>query len=193
MTKKRRDSLSSKDRELWQEVAKTVKPLNKKDLFQPEAPKLVQRAPSEKALPADWFIGKSLTPDPRIDRKSKRRIASGRTSVNKSIDLHGLSQSQAYDLLSRTIERSVRDGHKVLIVVTGKGGRRYSQTDSISAAFRTRADFEQFGGVLRRMVPLWLEGPELKPFIQSYGTASKEHGGEGALYVLLRRNKFERG
>ncbi|WP_369408052.1 hypothetical protein [Kordiimonas gwangyangensis] len=37
------------------------------------------------------------------------------------------------------------------------------------------------------MVPLWLEGPDLKPFIQSYGTASPDHGGDGALYVILRR------
>ena len=62
----------------------------------------------------------------------------------------------------------------------------------IPVAYRTRNEFEQHGGVLKRMVPLWLAGPELKPFIHSYGPAAQEHGGDGALYVVLRKQRGAR-
>ena len=117
----------------------------------------------------------------------QRQIATGRQEVDRSIDLHGMTQDRAFAKLRHTIEGAIRRGDKTLLVVTGKGGKRFSQLDATPAAYRTRGDFDQHGGVLRRMVPLWLEGPELKPFIQSYGIAMAEHGGDGALYVILRR------
>jgi DNA-nicking Smr family endonuclease len=44
-------------------------------------------------------------------------------------------------------------------------------------------------GVLRRNVPRWLAAPGLAPLVISYATAHIRHGGEGALYVRLRRGR----
>jgi DNA-nicking Smr family endonuclease len=43
------------------------------------------------------------------------------------------------------------------------------------------------GGVLRRQVPRWLNEPECRPHVLAFAPARRPHGGEGALYLLLRR------
>ncbi|TNE65168.1 MAG: hypothetical protein EP335_06380 [Alphaproteobacteria bacterium] len=188
MSARKKGPLSDTDKQLWDTVAATVTPLGARPDAPPIPPRrMVRPLEREAELPSEWFAGTGPAPDTSIDRKTRRRLARGHMAVSRSVDLHGMSQETAQRLLKRTIEDAVRAGEKALIVVTGKGGRRFSQIGDIPAAFRTRESFNQFGGVLKRMVPLWLEGPELRPFIQSYGTAAIEHGGEGALYVLLRR------
>jgi len=42
-------------------------------------------------------------------------------------------------------------------------------------------------GVLRRQVPLWLALPELRRYVIGFEDAHVGHGGEGALYVRVRR------
>jgi len=181
--------ISESDQALWQEVTKTIRPLDKR----PDAPDVKPRRMSrdrmqDRPLPMEWHAGNSPEPTPRVDRKTRRRISKGQQDVDRSVDLHGLNQDQAFRQLKSVIEGGVRRGDKTILVVTGKGGARFSQTGSDTPiAHRTRADFDQFGGVLKRMLPIWLEGSELKPFIESYGEAAKEHGGEGAFYILLRR------
>lgn len=185
---KKKDPLSPIDRAVWQAVTKTVTPLGDR----PETP-IPPKAPRpqiirDEGLPQEWYLGSSPEPTARLDRKTRRNISKGRQEFDRSVDLHGMTQDHAYRALKSVIEGCVRRGDKTLLVVTGKGGKRYSQTSaSTPVAYRTRNDFEQFGGVLKRMVPLWLAGSDLKPFVHSYGPASQEHGGEGALYVLLRR------
>lgn len=184
----RKPKLSDRDRAIWEKVTETVRPLEAR----PDAPampprRMVRDMRGDRGLPDEWHSRPSPMPEARIDRKTRRQITTGRIDVDRSIDLHGMTQDQAFAKLRATVEGSVRRGDKVLLVVTGKGGKRFAQTGATPAAYRTRDEFEQFGGVLRRMVPLWLNGPELKPFIQSFGTAAQEHGGEGALYVMLRR------
>ena len=188
--------------ELWHALTKTVTPLEGR----PDAPKVKPRKMlgerfDDRPLAVDWHIGDSPDPTPRVDRKTRKRLGKGQQDVDRSVDLHGLTQDQAFRHLKSVIEGAIKRGDKTLLVVTGKGGARFSQSgDGTPIAQRTRADFDQFGGVLKRMVPIWLEGAELKPFIEAYGEAAKEHGGEGALYIILRRrmpgsrtNKTPRG
>jgi len=174
---------------LWQALAKTVTPL----AGRPDAPKVKPRKVAgarfdERPLSVDWHVGDSPAPTPRVDRRTRKRLGKGQQDVDRSVDLHGLTQEQAFRQLKSIIEGAVKRGDKTLLVVTGKGGARFSQTGiDTPVAHRTRAEFDQFGGVLKRMVPVWLESAELKPFIEAYGEAAKEHGGEGAMYIILRR------
>jgi DNA-nicking Smr family endonuclease len=181
--------LSPQDKEVWEQVTRSVTPLEGR----PDAPALKPRRRirdrlDDRPLPDEWHVGMSPAPRASVDRKTRRKISKGHQDVDRSADLHGLNQDQAFRQLKSIIEGAIRRGDKTLLVVTGKGGRRFSQTGpDTPVAYRTRDEFDQFGGVLKRMVPIWLEGPELKPFVESYGEASKEHGGEGALYILLRK------
>ena len=175
--------------ELWQALIKTVTPLEAR----PDAPKVKPRKMlgerfDDRPLAVDWHIGDSPGPPPRVDRRTRKRLGKGQQEVDRSIDLHGFTQDQAFRQLKSVIEGAIKRGDKTLLVVTGKGSARFSQSDEgVPVAQRTRADFDQFEGVLKRMVPIWLEGTELKPFIEAYGEAAKDHGGEGAMYIILRR------
>ena len=79
------------------------------------------------------------------------------------LDLHGLTQAAAFDTLRRFIEQSRRQDKRCLLVITGKSG------------------------VLRREAPRWLE--QMQPAVLSVASAEPRDGGDGALYVLLRRRR----
>jgi DNA-nicking Smr family endonuclease len=63
----------------------------------------------------------------------------------------------------------------VVLVITGKGARG--------------GDAQSERGVLKRMVPLWLRLPEFRAFVIGFESAAIGHGGEGALYVTLRKGR----
>lgn len=185
---KKGDHLSERDKSVWEAVKKTVTPLGDRPPAKPLPKTPGKIVVSDRPLPVDWFLGDAPTPVPKVDRKTRRKITTGRQEFDRSVDLHGMTQDHAFNVLQSVIEGCVRRGDKTLLVVTGKGGRRFSQTgDETPIAYRTRENFEQHGGVLKRVVPMWLSGNELKPFVHSFGPAAQEHGGDGALYVILRR------
>ena len=86
-----------------------------------------------------------------------------------------MTQAQAHAALVRFLRRAQADGAKFALVVTGKGSRS--------------ADGAGERGVLRRQVPLWLQLPELRDAVVGFEEAHVTHGGEGALYVRLRRTR----
>lgn len=186
--KKKPGELSSSDEAVWQEVTKTVTPLGGRPETPPPPKAIRPTNVRYDRLPSEWLTASSTAPEARIDRKTRRNITKGRQEFDRSVDLHGMTQDHAFNTLKSVIEGCIRRGDKILLVVTGKGGKRYSQLSADTpVAYRTRNEFEQHGGVLKRMVPLWLAGPDLKAFVHSYGPAAQEHGGDGALYVVLRR------
>lgn len=109
------------------------------------------------------------------DRRQLRRVRSGKLNVGGRIDLHGMTQVEAYTALSRFIYASRAIGRRIVLVVTGKGWDR-----------RASAPEEAYG-VLRQNVPRWLATPPLAQHISGVVEAHSRHGGGGALYVLLRR------
>ncbi len=113
-----------------------------------------------------------------LSRREKRRIERGHQPIEARLDLHGMVQSTAHVALRNFISQSRSRGLRHVLVITGKGRPR-SQDDFLTG------DTEP--GVLRRMVPLWLGEPDLSLFVSSYSEAPRRLGGEGALYVRLRR------
>jgi DNA-nicking Smr family endonuclease len=107
-----------------------------------------------------------------IDRRTATRFTRGRMGVDGRIDLHGMTQETAHRALCGFLARAYDRGSRCVIVVTGKGTRG-----------------GEGGGVLRRMVPLWLNEPGLRSRILSFSHAQPRDGGEGALYVLLKRKR----
>lgn len=128
--------------------------------------KVPAKAPSKPVAPP-------LAP---LDRKMLRAVAKGRRAVEGIIDLHGLTQARAHAALVRFLVRSQREGHGLVLVVTGKGGPAGSPDDGSHER-----------GVLRRMTPHWLGLPELRGIVLGFDEAAPHQGGAGALYVRLRR------
>ncbi|MGE0254772.1 MAG: Smr/MutS family protein [Alphaproteobacteria bacterium] len=92
------------------------------------------------------------------------------------LDLHGEFQEQAYRLLVGFLTRAAASGLRVVLVITGKGR---STTD----------EWGRGGGVLRRQVPHWLAQAPLAELVLATAPARPDHGGGGAMYVLLRRKR----
>lgn len=104
-----------------------------------------------------------------VDRRTFERLKRGRIAVERRLDLHGRSQAEAHAALDRFITRSAANGLRCLLIVTGKG-----------------SDGQ---GVLRQMVPRWLNEPENREKIITFCAAQPRDGGAGALYVLLKRRR----
>jgi DNA-nicking Smr family endonuclease len=118
-------------------------------------------------------VAPSALPLAQISRRTKQKLARGTEPIDARIDLHGLTQSEAHDALIRFLRRAQSDQLRFVLVITGKG--------------RARFDAERDSGVLRREVPRWLKLKEFSDYVLGYEAAHVGHGGEGALYVRLRK------
>jgi DNA-nicking Smr family endonuclease len=109
--------------------------------------------------------------DPRgpvdLDRRTWQRLRRGRLGLDGRLDLHGMTQAEAHPALAAFLAAAQRRGARCVLVITGRGLVR--------------------GGTLREMTPRWLDEPPNRARVVSYARAQLEHGGEGAIYVLLRR------
>ncbi|MEP3115290.1 Smr/MutS family protein [Nisaea sp.] len=113
---------------------------------------------------------------PGIDRRTALKIKRGKQQIDGRIDLHGMRQEEAHRALNGFIASAYRRGQRCVLVITGKGSR-------------SADDGEREVGVLRRMTPRWLADGANKDKVLTYSPAQPQHGGSGALYVMLRRQK----
>ncbi len=173
----RRHGLSDEDEALWTSVTRSIKPLRPKVLKGKPLAKLPaagsKASPPPAAAMREALQAKSPPLAP-FDRRLKQRVARGRAAIDARIDLHGMTQSEAHHALLHFLRRAQAAGGRVVLVVTGKGSPRFGG----GSAER---------GVLKRQVPLWLALPEFRPLIVGFDDAHIGHGGQGALYVRLRR------
>ncbi|RTL66080.1 MAG: hypothetical protein EKK41_19345 [Hyphomicrobiales bacterium] len=119
-------------------------------------------------------------PAAAFDRRKMRHLASGKIEIDARLDLHGLRQSEARYRLIHFIRSAHDRGCRMVLVITGKGARE--PIDRLADALG-----EPQRGILRRVVPQWLDEPDMRAFVIGFTTAGPRHGGEGALYVRLRR------
>jgi DNA-nicking Smr family endonuclease len=147
---------------------KPVKPLSPEK----SAPPLLKPASVAKKAPQVPFAP--------LERQLRRGLSRGSSSVDATIDLHGMRQAEAHERLRSFVLKAQRDGLKVVLVVTGKGNLADHDPS-----------FDQ-RGVLRRNLPLWLRMPDLRPAIIGFEEASRQHGGSGAFYVRIRKPNGDR-
>ncbi|MBI1385992.1 MAG: DNA mismatch repair protein MutS [Rhizobiales bacterium] len=118
-----------------------------------------------------------------FDARSARRLARKHLEIDAVLDLHGMRQQEAHNALRHFLGEAHRRGHRFVKVITGKGGPA-GETGDVG---RGSGASEVRRGVLREMVPRWLEEVALRQFVVSYTSAGRAHGGEGALYIHVRR------
>jgi DNA-nicking Smr family endonuclease len=163
---------SEAERALWRDAMRDVSPLGN------EPPPPAAAPPPPEAPPPVIPPPASAAPSPRrprssptgagLDRRSAQRLKRGQMALEARLDLHGLTQAEAHGALRRFVARAQNDGLRAVLIITGKGGGE---------------------GVLRRAVPQWLAEAECRPYIIGTARAQPKDGGEGALYVLLRRRR----
>lgn len=121
------------------------------------------------------------TPGTGTDRRTQVRLRRGQLDIDARIDLHGRTQQQARAALETFLASCAAQGHRCVLVITGKGSPRATE----EAGFMP--DRER--GVLREQVPRWLALAPLAQHVVTWQPAARQHGGGGALYILVRRKK----
>jgi DNA-nicking Smr family endonuclease len=177
-------ALTDDERQLWESVAKQAKPLRKRQRAKPVV--LPEKEPDAAGKPATASGPTSSSGSPKIARRSdpplpvmltrreRSQLSRRRKDIDARIDLHGMTQARAHRALLRFLQEACGDGLTFVLVITGKG--------------RTTGP-ESERGVLRRQVPQWLGLPEFRSLVVSFDEAHIGHGGQGALYVRLRRHR----
>lgn len=173
----RRRQLSDEEQALWNGFARSITPLRQIRNSGKTPPRDDRPVSKPVKTPEVRLEPPPAKPPPLspLGRRLKQRVARGREPIDARIDLHGMTQARAHAALLVFLQRSQADGARTVLVVTGKGSDKGERD---AAAPR---------GVLKRQVPLWLSLPEFRSFVGGFEDAHIGHGGQGALYVRLRR------
>jgi DNA-nicking Smr family endonuclease len=173
--------LSDDEIEVWTTVTRSIKPLKKPR-------RVVKAEPPATALPSRKIAAKAAISRPQpipardapkpgavapktapktvsLTRREKQRAARGHDAIDARLDLHGHTQSEAHAALLRFLRRASAGEMRLVLVITGKSG------------------------VLRQQVPHWLTTAEFRGMVISTGAAAITHGGDGALYIRVRRSR----
>jgi DNA-nicking Smr family endonuclease len=185
--RRRRPPITADDAALWARVISRVKPLAETPppplepdpepetppVPEPPGPRLLprRRAPSGKA--ANPLLPLTHGSTAGVDKRTAERFRKGAMEIEARLDLHGLTREAAYGALTRFLREGAARGRRMVLIITGKGLRAESD------------------GVLKAAVPRWLNEPGLRPLILSFTYAQPRDGGEGALYVFLKRDRGE--
>jgi DNA-nicking Smr family endonuclease len=186
--RRHRRRLSEDEHKLWSGVTRSIAPLKRKpsgphhleaiptpgERVPPPPPARRRAEPTPARHPAAKSAAKPASkPAPPVvglDRRQKQRLARGAESIDGRIDLHGKTQSEAHAALLGFLRHAQAAGARYVLVITGKGGASSGER-----------------GILKRQVPMWLRLPEFRLHVLAVEDAHAAHGGEGALYVRVRR------
>ncbi len=163
-------AVKHEERALWRETMRGVTPL--RSIPAEESPAAAKpppretktrRAPDAPPPPAASRAG--AKPIGSLDRRTAARLKRGTIPIEARLDLHGMTQAEAHDALTRFIARAQKHGSRTVLIVTGKSG------------------------VLHGAVPRWLGEGDNRARILATRRAHAQHGGDGALYLMLRRSR----
>lgn len=188
--------LSPEEEELWQRIAartRRTKPETRPSLAPGPPPESKRPASPEPIAPIRMGasdarppghdlaspIGHVLRAAPlRMDSKSHKRMVRGKLVPEARIDLHGMTQAAAHPALTRFVLDAQTRGLRLVLVITGKG-RPGDDDGPVPVRL----------GVLKHQVPHWLASGPLRAVVLQVTEAHQRHGGAGAYYVYLRRNR----
>ena len=184
--------LTTEDRRIWARVSGSVtppktrkaarvtpgailpdEPLKPETIKSPRSPILGKPKVSTKIRNAAPVApAKAPPPAPRsapeeLEPRRQRRLSRERDPIEASIDLHGFGRFEAEDQLRAFLVQSQARGLKAVLVVTGQGRRG--------------------GGIIRASIHEWLQGHALRGVVSGFAMAHRRHGGDGAIYVTLKR------
>ena len=179
----RRDDLSPEDRRIWARVAGSVTPSRPKKALRvtpgaavadPPAAPLPKGPAKARGVPAPYIpaVGapaRSRGLPEELEPRRQRRLSRERDPIEARIDLHGHGRFQAQDALTAFLIGAQARGYRSVLVITGQGRRGGT-------------------GVIRASVHEWLQGPALRGVVSGFAPAARRHGGDGALYVTIRRS-----
>jgi DNA-nicking Smr family endonuclease len=177
---------SREELDLWRHVTSDAKPLRVRQ--RPKHPpsaaaaEPAAAAPKRRAAPPPPPSPAPAKPAPPalelgrtagVDKRLAERLKRGQLPIEGTLDLHGLTQAEAHRRLDSFVGGAYAAGRRCLLVITGKGISRAEP------------------GILREMLPRWLNEAPNRGRVLAISQAQPRHGGSGALYLLLKRQRTE--
>jgi DNA-nicking Smr family endonuclease len=166
------------DFKIWLNEVKGIKRLKLKQKVQPPLKPLPElkdlnsnfKRRMDRYKPSSSLRELSINDISGIDSSTLKRIDKGLYNISASIDLHGMTEEQAYQAFDKFIKNSYELHHRLVLVIVGKGKKSEGKM-----------------GLLRSLLPTWVNHPHIRSLIVTLRVAPKEHGGEGAYFILLKR------
>jgi DNA-nicking Smr family endonuclease len=191
--RRRGRSPSAEERALWRFAVRDATPLSSRPAVAPAlaapSPAAEPATPDRPAAPvparepaAPIVLPKlTVSRTPGLDARSAERLKRGQLPIEDRLDLHGMTQEAAHAALDAFIGTAYATGKRAVLIITGKGLR---PRDDVDDPWRYGA-----GGVLKSMTPRWLNEAPNRARVLAFTDAQPRHGGGGALYVLIRRQR----
>ena len=184
--------LTTEDRRIWARVSGSVTPPKarkaarvtpgailpdeplKPETIKAPRPPIVGKPKTSTKIRATSAVSAKTPPAPaprsvpeELEPRRQRRLSRERDPIEATIDLHGFGRFEAEDQLRAFLSQSQARGFKAVLVVTGQGRRG--------------------GGIIRASIHEWLQGHALRGVVSGFAMAHRRHGGDGAIYVTLKR------
>ncbi len=167
--------------EAWKEITRGIKKISRSE--PPSSKPLIIKEVKPHINMSEVYKGNALNSlkldiTDNIDNNTAKRFKREEFPIEATLDLHGYTEDQAYNKVFDFVRTSYIRQKRCILIITGKGLQK-KDDDNI---FATK-------GVLKERVPQWLNSSELRPLILSFRHPTAKNGGEGALYILLRRKR----
>ncbi|NQZ14117.1 MAG: Smr/MutS family protein [Alphaproteobacteria bacterium] len=171
---------------LWKSFTRDIEPIRNQDWEKEEEAligrKATDKVPTivERVVPeVEKSVKKQQAIFHQLDKRTEEKLKKGKIPIEGTLDLHGLNQSQAHSAVENAVLTAAKQHKRCLLIITGKGNTGKTGDDWLTPT----------SGVLKTRVPQWLSTPPMSYHVLRYVQAQPKHGGGGALYVYLRRNR----
>ncbi len=175
--------LTPEERAVWRRVTETVRHTRPASTASEALPGLLDQAaspafarisaPALKESPRRPNTGRQI--HNTLDGSWDKRLSKGAIEPDRVIDLHGETLATAHAKLNRALSDALRNGARIVLLVTGKPAVDNPRLPPTSR------------GVIRASVKDWLAASPHSSQIAAVRNAHPRHGGQGALYVILKR------
>ena len=171
------------DLDTWLEEVKEVKPYDRSKISASVSPKHIKYKANlenpilpkaDSCLPGKFFPLK-MNNKSDIDERTRKKMDSGEIAIDAILDLHNQTLDGAFSLLVQFIDQCFKLSKRMLLVITGKGNRSGESLTTIKKEFL-----------------VWVNEPHIRNKIIRFSQAHRKHGGGGAFYILLKRNKLQK-
>ena len=186
--------LTAEEAALWERLAATVEPLHgrRRPVAAKPVPEVTATMPEPRAAASKRPLA-APRPSPRppapersapqpldrqgLDSSWDRKLTRGAAAPDFTLDLHGASLDAAHARLDHGLIQAKAMGARMVLLITGKprGG--------------AAADRGDRRGAIRAKILDWLAAGPHGSDIAAIRTAHRRHGGDGALYLVLRRRR----
>jgi DNA-nicking Smr family endonuclease len=153
------------DDKIWSIFVQDIKKLENKKVL-PEHSNSPPIPRNKNTINDIFLYGKTISET--LPKEYIRKIKKQKTSIDATIDLHGLTIDIAHNVVKEFITNCFHSDKRNTLIITGKGSLQNNST-------------------LKKLLPQWLKTIELSNMVIGFNRAEQKHGGDGAFYVKLRK------